>query len=65
VKGELWGTPSSQLLGSTPTAEPAMQALPFTTQSTNPNTQGQAGWGFEQPGLVEGVPAHGRGVVTR
>ena len=22
--------------------------------------QGQAGWGFEQPGLVEGVPAHGR-----
>jgi len=24
--------------------------------------QGQAGWGFEQPGLMEGVPAHGRGV---
>jgi len=23
---------------------------------------GQIGWGFEQPGLVEGVPAHGRGV---
>ena len=23
--------------------------------------QGQAGWGFEQPGLVEGVPAHGKG----
>ena len=22
--------------------------------------QGQAGWGFEQPGLMEGVPAHGR-----
>lgn len=22
----------------------------------------QAGWGFEQPGLVEGVPAHGSGV---
>ena len=25
----------------------------------------QAGWGFEQPGLVEGVPAHGRGLGTR
>ncbi|KAK4815071.1 LOW QUALITY PROTEIN: hypothetical protein QYF61_015355 [Mycteria americana] len=25
------------------------------------NFQGQAGWGFEQPGLVEGVPAHCRG----
>ena len=24
--------------------------------------QGQVGRGFEQPGLVEGVPAHGRGV---
>ncbi|PKU39640.1 hypothetical protein llap_10061 [Limosa lapponica baueri] len=24
--------------------------------------QGQAGWGFEQPGLVGGVPAHGRGL---
>uniref|UniRef100_A0A8C3PK68 Uncharacterized protein n=1 Tax=Calidris pygmaea TaxID=425635 RepID=A0A8C3PK68_9CHAR len=24
--------------------------------------QGQVGWGFEQPGLVGGVPAHGRGV---
>jgi len=22
------------------------------------NIQGQAGWGFEQPGLVEDVPAH-------
>jgi len=27
--------------------------------------QGQVGWGFEQPDLVEGVPAHGRGVGTR
>jgi len=27
--------------------------------------QGQGGCGFEQPGLVEGVPAHGRGVGTR
>ena len=26
------------------------------------SVQGQAGWGFEQPGLGEGVPAHGRGV---
>ena len=24
--------------------------------------QGQVGRGLEQPGLVEGVPAHGRGV---
>ena len=27
--------------------------------------QGQAGWSSEQPGLVEGVHAHGRGVGTR
>jgi len=27
--------------------------------------QGQAGWGFEQPGLVGGVPAYSRGVGTR
>lgn len=25
---------------------------------------GQAGWDSEQPGLVEGVPVHGRGVET-
>ena len=29
------------------------------------SVQGQAGWGFEEPGLVAGVPAHGRGVGTR
>ena len=29
------------------------------------HVQGQDGWVFEQPGLVEGVPAHGRGVGTR
>jgi len=29
------------------------------------SVQGQAGCGFEQPGLVEDVPAHGRGVGTR
>ena len=29
------------------------------------SVQGQAGWGFEQPGLVEGVPAHGRGGWTK
>ena len=27
--------------------------------------QGQVGWGFEQPGLVEGVPAHSRWFGTR
>jgi len=26
------------------------------------SVQGQAGWDFEQPGLVVGVPAHGRDV---
>ena len=26
------------------------------------SVQGRVGWGFEQPGLVEGVPAHGRGL---
>ena len=26
--------------------------------------QGQVGRGFEQPGLVEGIPAHGRGGGT-
>jgi len=25
----------------------------------------QVGWGFEQLGLVEAVPAHGRGVGTK
>jgi len=29
------------------------------------SVQGQFGWGFEQPYLVEAVPAHGRGVGTR
>jgi len=27
--------------------------------------EGQVGWGFEQPGLVEGDSAHDRGVGTR
>jgi len=27
--------------------------------------QDQVGWGFEQPGLVGGVTARGRGVETR
>ena len=31
-------------------------------QITRLSLQSQAGWGFEQHGLVEGVPAHGRGV---
>jgi len=26
------------------------------------SVQGQVGWSSEHPGLVEGVPAHGRGV---
>ena len=25
------------------------------------SVQGQVGWGLEQPGIVEGVPVHGRG----
>ena len=29
------------------------------------SVEGQVGWGFGQRGLVEGVPAHGRGVGTR
>jgi len=29
------------------------------------SVQGQVGWGLEQPGLVKGVAAHGRGVGTR
>ena len=29
------------------------------------SVQGQAGWSSEQPGLVEDVPAHGRGGGTR
>jgi len=29
------------------------------------SVQGQVGWSFGQPGLVEGVLAHGRGVETK
>jgi len=29
------------------------------------SVQCQTGWGFEEPGLVEGVPAHGSGGGTR
>jgi len=29
------------------------------------SAQSQVGWSSEQPGLVEDVPAHGRGVGTR
>ena len=28
------------------------------------SVQGQAGWGLEEPDLVEGVPGHGTGVGT-
>jgi len=33
--------------------------------SLHGSVQGQAGWNFEQTGLVEDVPAHGRGLGTR
>jgi len=29
------------------------------------SVQGQVGWSSDHPGLVEDVPAHGRGVGTR
>jgi len=29
------------------------------------SVQGQVGWSSEQPGLGEGLPAHGRGLGTR
>jgi len=29
------------------------------------SVQGQLGWGFEQPCLVEGAPAYGRSTGTR
>lgn len=29
------------------------------------SVHGQAGWSFEQPGLIEYVPVHGKGVGTR
>ena len=29
------------------------------------SVQGKVWWDFEQPGLVEGVPAHGRGIGTK
>ncbi|GAB0188788.1 hypothetical protein GRJ2_001344100 [Grus japonensis] len=39
--------------------------LPIEAVAAPSPVQGQVGWGFGQPGLVEGVPAHGRGVGTR
>ena len=29
------------------------------------SVQGQVGWGFEQPGVVEGIPAHVKVFGTR
>lgn len=29
------------------------------------SVEDQTGWGFEIPGLVEGIPSYGRGVGTR
>ena len=46
--------------GSRPSKEPEVAQVPLLG-----SVQGQAGWGFEQPGIVEGVPAHGRGRGTR
>ncbi|PKU35625.1 hypothetical protein llap_14069 [Limosa lapponica baueri] len=37
----------------------------FPREVVDAPSLGQIGWGFEQPGLVGGVPAHGRGVGTR
>ena len=39
--------------------------LPRDAVNAPGSVQGQVGWGFEQPDLVEDVPAHGRGVITR
>ena len=36
--------------------------LPSEVVDAPGSVQGQAGWGFEQPGLMEGVSVHGRGV---
>jgi len=38
---------------------------PHLTHLAFRKKRGQVGWGFEQPGLVEDVPAHGRGGGTR
>jgi len=34
-------------------------------ESAYVGVKGQVGWGLEHPGLVEDVPADGRGVGTR
>jgi len=39
--------------------------LPREVDAPFGSVQGQVEWGLEQPGLVEGVPAHDRGVGTR
>jgi len=36
--------------------------LHYTFSEFLNSEQGQVGWGFEQPGLAEGVPAHDRGL---
>ena len=45
--------------------EPFFLLLVFIPQYDDSSVQGQAGWSCEQPGLVEDVPAHGRGIGTR
>ena len=49
--------------GSSPTG--AMATTSARASLGHGSVQGQVGWSSEQPGLVEGVPAHGRGVGTR
>jgi len=42
------------------------EALTYCSEHFLPaSVQGQVGWSSEQPGLVEDVPAHGRGVRTK
>lgn len=48
----------------TPSSHPACTQRAFMPVPIPRSVQGQAGWGFEQPGLTEGVPARGRRVGT-
>lgn len=38
------------------------QAMNQSQSPASGRVQGQLGWSFEEPGVVEGVPAHFRGV---
>lgn len=55
---------------SSETGDGVAQVVAFRPETTQgiicvQSVQSQAGWGFEQTGLVEGVTAHGREVGTR